>query len=72
MAIAPEFGIYDPSYATLDISDFSFTLDAIDKTKITISVSNNDGAIKSFKLMYVLDGQPFSVNPPTVTIYSNS
>jgi hypothetical protein len=72
MAIAPERGIHDPSYATLDISDFSFTLDATDRTKITISISNNGGIIKSFKLMYVLDGQPFSVNPPTVTVYSNS
>jgi|688.fasta_scaffold05335_14 hypothetical protein len=72
MAIAPERGIYDPSYATLDILDFSFALDATDRTKITISISDNGGIIKSFKLMYVTDGQPFSVNPPTVTINSNS
>ena len=66
---APEPG-EDSGYPILDISDFSVSYDEVDKTKITISVSNNNGDIKSFRVSYVLEAEPILVGSPT--IYSNS
>jgi hypothetical protein len=69
MAIAPEYG--SPSlYLDLTISDFNVSYDPIDKTKIIIDIPYNFTDIASYKVMYVSEGQPFTINSPTV--FSNT
>lgn len=73
MPIRPEFvidGGGDAPY--LDISDFSATYDPTDRTRVTISVSNNGGDIKSFKIMYALEGESLPFGDPPVYFNSTS
>jgi len=73
MAIAPEYAD-DYIYPNLNITNFTVAFDAIDKTKITVSVSTNSNSvnIKSYKVMYVLDTETFLSGSPTVNSNSST
>jgi hypothetical protein len=71
MVIAPEYSD-DYIYPDLNISNFTVEFDAIDKTKIKISVFNGSGNTKSYKVMYVLDTETFLSGSPTVNSNSST